>query len=553
MFCFQCEQTDRTGQTPGCAGARGNCGKTPVTADLQDLLVHAVKGIAQYASRARVLGAGDDDAARFVLFSMFTTLTNVNFTPTRFVSLLREAEGVRNRVRERYEEAARARGLVPEALSGPATWSPEPDLDGMLRQAAEVGVRAGLDVVGPDVVGLRALCLYGLKGVCAYAHHATVLGLHDPKVYAEVEDLLSFLADNPTDPDQLLERALRVGMLNLDVMRLLDAANTGTFGSPQPTAVRTTPVAGKAILVSGHDLKDLAALLEQTAGTGINVYTHGEMLPAHGYPALRAHEHLVGNYGGAWHEQQVEFARFPGPILMTSNCIIEPHLSYRHRIFTTGPVGWPGVRHLTEDFRPVIQAAMAMPGFAETEEPERAITVGFARDAVLSVTDRIVDAVRQGAVRHFFLIGGCDGPTPGRNYFTDLALSAPQDSVILTLGCNKYRFNDHDFGSIGGIPRLLDLGQCNDTYSAITIALRLAKEFGCDVNELPLTLALSWMEQKAVAVLLSLLALGIRNIHLGPDLPGFLTPNLVARIVDEFGLRTVGDPAEDIATALGRR
>ncbi|SHF85211.1 hydroxylamine reductase [Streptoalloteichus hindustanus] len=552
MFCFQCEQTDRTGSSPGCSGTRGNCGKTQPTADLQDLLVHAVKGIAQYASRARALGAADDDAARFVLFAMFTTLTNVNFTPTRFVALLREAKAVRDRVRDRYEEAARARGQQPETLTGPATWKAQPDLDGLLRQAAEVGVRSGLDVVGADVVGLRALCLYGMKGVCAYAHHATVLGLRDQKVYAEVEDILSFLADDPTDPDELLSRATRVGMLNLDVMRLLDAANTGSYGSPEPTAVRTTPVVGKAILVSGHDLKDLAVLLEQTAGTGINVYTHGEMLPAHAYPALRAHPHLVGNYGGAWHEQQHEFARFPGPILMTSNCIIEPHLSYRHRIFTTGPVGWAGVRHLTEDFEPVIQAAKAMPGFTTTE-PEKVVTVGFARDAVLSVVDRIVEAVRSGAVRHFFLVGGCDGPTPGRDYYGEFAENVPQDSLVLTLGCAKYRFNHKDFGDIGGIPRLLDLGQCNDTYSAITIALRLAEEFGCGVNELPMTLVLSWMEQKAIAVLLTLLALGIRNIHLGPELPGFLTPSLAARIVDQFGLRTTGEATTDVARALERQ
>lgn len=552
MFCFQCEQTDRTGTVPGCAGPLGNCGKTPETSDLQDLLIHAVKGIAQYAVKARALGAADDEAAGFILYAMFTTLTNVNFNPTRFTVLLQEAAAVRDRVRARYEEAARAQGLVPEQLAGPAAWAPAPDLEGLTAQAAEVGVDAGRDTVGEDVVGLRALNLYGLKGICAYAHHAHVLGRHSEEVFAGVEEALAYLAGDPTDPEDLLEHAIGLGHLNLSVMGLLDAANTGTFGAQQPTTVRTAPVAGKAILVSGHDLRDLAALLEQTKDTGINVYTHGEMLPAHGYPLLKAYPHLAGNYGGAWQDQQAEFAAFPGPILMTSNCIVEPHVSYRRRIFTTGPVGWPGVRHLTDgDFGPLIQAARALPGFPE-DEPEKLITVGFGRDAVLAVADQIIAAVKAGAIRHFFLIGGCDGPTVGRNYYGELASAAPDDTVLMTLGCAKYRFNGGQFGDIGGIPRLLDIGQCNDTYSAITIASALADAFDCGINDLPLTLALSWTEQKAVAVLLTLLALGVRNIHLGPSLPGFLTPALVGEIVERFGLRTIGDAREDLAGALER-
>ena len=552
MFCFQCEQTDRTGTVPGCAGPLGNCGKTPETSDLQDLLIHAVKGIAQYAVKARALGAADDEAAGFILYAMFTTLTNVNFNPTRFTVLLQEAAAVRDRVRARYEEAAHAQGLVPERLAGPAAWVPAPDLEGLTAQAAEVGVDAGRDTVGEDVVGLRALNLYGLKGICAYAHHAHVLGRESEEVFAGVEEALAYLAGDPTDPEDLLEHAIGLGHLNLSVMGLLDAANTGTFGAQQPTTVRTAPVAGKAILVSGHDLRDLAALLEQTKDTGINVYTHGEMLPAHGYPLLKAYPHLAGNYGGAWQDQQAEFAAFPGPILMTSNCIVEPHVSYRHRIFTTGPVGWPGVRHLTDgDFGPLIQAARALPGFPE-DEPEKLITVGFGRDAVLAVADQIIAAVKAGAIRHFFLIGGCDGPTVGRNYYGELASAAPDDTVLMTLGCAKYRFNGGQFGDIGGIPRLLDIGQCNDTYSAITIASALADAFDCGINDLPLTLALSWTEQKAVAVLLTLLALGVRNIHLGPSLPGFLTPALVGEIVERFGLRTIGDAREDLAGALER-
>ncbi|GGY97378.1 hydroxylamine reductase [Streptomyces poonensis] len=552
MFCYQCEQADRTGAVPGCAGPLGNCGKDPATADVQDLLIHSVKGIAQYASRARALGAGNDEAAGFILYSVFTTLTNVNFNPTRFVALLQEASDIRDRVRARYEEAARGRGLEPERLTGPAEWQPAPDLDGLLAQAPAFRVDAGLDLVGPDVVGLRSLHLYALKGICAYAHHAHVLGRHSTEVFGGVEDGLAYLAGEPADVDELLDRAIGLGRLNLAVMELLDAANTGTYGPQRPTAVRTTPVAGKAILVSGHDLRDLAALLEQTKDSGINVYTHGEMLPAHAYPLLKAYPHLAGNYGGAWQDQQREFARFPGPILMTSNCIIEPYPAYRRRIFTTGPVGWPGVRHLADgDFSPVVQAAKAMPGY-RTEGPERFITVGFGHDALLAAADQVVDAVRRGAIRHFFLVGGCDGPTVGRDYYRDVALGAPDDAVVLTLGCAKYRFNQHDFGAIDGIPRLLDLGQCNDAHSAVRIAQALADAFGCGIDELPLTLALSWTEQKAVAVLLSLLALGIRGIHLGPSLPAYLTPGLVAVLVDRFGLRTIGDPKTDIAAALER-
>ncbi|MHB9864212.1 hydroxylamine reductase [Streptomyces sp. YIM S03343] len=552
MFCYQCEQADRTGVVPGCAGPVGNCGKDPATAEVQDLLIHSVKGIAQYAVRARALGAPDDEAAAFVLSAMFTTLTNVNFNPTRFVALLQEAAAVRDRVRARYEDAAHDHGMEPDRLTGPALWQPAPDLEGLLTQAPAFRVDAGLDLVGPDVVGLRSLHLYALKGICAYAHHAHVLGKDSAQVFAGVEDGLAYLAGEPADVDDLLERAIGLGHLNLAVLELLDAANTGTFGAQEPTVVRTTPVAGKAILVSGHDLRDLAAVLMQTEGTGISVYTHGELLPAHAYPELRSYPHLVGNYGGAWQDQQREFAKFPGPILMTSNCIVEPYPAYRRRIFTTGPVGWPGVRHLADgDFTPLVQAAKAMPGF-RADAPERYITVGFGRDALLAAADDITDAVRRGAIRHFFLVGGCDGPTTGRDYYRDFALAAPDNAVVLTLGCGKYRFNQHDFGAIDGIPRLLDLGQCNDTHSAVRIAAALADAFDCGLNDLPLTIALSWTEQKAVAVLLSLLALGLRNIHLGPTLPAYLTPDLLGVLVDRFALRPVGDAKADVAAALQR-
>ncbi|SAL42820.1 hydroxylamine reductase [Caballeronia arvi] len=553
MFCYQCEQTDRTGAQQGCASAKGNCGKDATTADLQDLLVHAVKGLAQYNSLARAMGHADREADRFMLYAMFTTLTNVNFNAGRFVALLRDAGHHRDRVRSSYEAIAAAAGKPAQRPAGPAAWQPADDLMGLLAQAQTVGIDAGIETVGADVVGLRALVLYGLKGVCAYAHHAQVLGKENDGIYAGVEAALCFLAADPADTDSLLAQALQLGSLNLDVMALLDDANTGRFGAQEPGAVRITPVAGKAILVSGHDLGDLEALLEQTQGTGIRIYTHGEMLPAHAYPKLKSYAHLAGNYGGAWQDQQSDFANFPGPVLMTSNCIIEPRPQYRQRIFTTGPVGWPGVRHLeNHDFSVLIHAAKALPGFIETAE-EKTITVGFGRHAVLGVADKVIDAVKAGAIRHFFLIGGCDGAAPGRNYYTEFAEQAPDDTVVMTLGCNKYRFNQHAFGDIGGIPRLLDLGQCNDSYSAIRIATALADAFECGVNDLPLSLIVSWFEQKAAAVLLTLLALGIRNIRLGPTLPAFLTPNILAILVDKFAIQPIGDARSDLAAALSRK
>lgn len=551
MFCYQCEQTDRSGPTPGCSLVKGTCGKDETTAALQDLLIYQLKGIAQYATRARALEGGDDQAAAFLAYAMFTTLTNVNFHATRFVSLIGEATEVRDRVRRGYERAAAAAGQAPTVPDGPAGFIPADGTDALVAQAAALGVLAGVDTVGPDVVGLRALNLYGLKGICAYVHHAAVMGHTDQGIFADVERALAYLAGDPTDIEELLDHALGLGRTNLVVMRLLNDANIAMYGTPTPTTVRTTPVAGKAILISGHDFPGLIALLEQTEGTGINVYTHGEMLPAHGYPILKAYRHLAGNYGGAWQNQQVDFARFPGPIVMTSNCIIEPRPAYRQRIFTNGPVGWPGVRHLTDhDFRAVIRAAQALPGFTETA-PERTITVGFGHHAVLGAADTIIDAVRDGRLRRFFVIGGCDGSAPGRDYYRRYADSTGDDTVIMTMGCAKYRFNDLDFGQVAGLPRLLDIGQCNDSYSAIQIALALAEAFDCGVNDLPLSLVLSWFEQKAVAVLLTLLALGIRDISVGPTLPAFLTPAAAAIVTERFGLRQVGDdPAADLAREL---
>ena len=551
MFCYQCEQT---AQGTGCT-AHGVCGKDPETAALQDLLVHAIKGIARYAHRARQLGAADREIDAFVCAALFATLTNVNFAPERFEAMLHQAARLRDRARALYEDAARKAGRSPEQLNGPATWTPAADLDGLIRQGEDVTIARRLDAHGPDVAGLQELVTYGLKGMAAYADHARILGVEDDEVYAFFHETLDWLADDPTDVQALTARALKVGEVNLKVMGMLDEANTGAYGHPEPTEVRVTPVAGKCIVVSGHDLKDLADLLEQTAGQGINVYTHGEMLPCLAYPGLKKHPHLVGNYGGAWQDQRQEFDEFPGAILMTTNCLQKPKDSYKDRIFTTGLVGWPGVAHIDadekgrKDFTPVIEAARAAPGFAEDAEP-RTITIGFARHAVMGVADQVVEAVKGGAVKRFYLIGGCDGAKPGRNYYTEFAQAVPDDCVILTLACGKYRFNKLPFGDIGGIPRLLDVGQCNDAYSAIQIALALAKAFDCEVNDLPLSMILSWYEQKAVVILLTLLHLGIQDMRLGPSLPAFVGPNVLDVLVGQFALKPISTPQEDLAATL---
>jgi len=546
MFCYQCEQTTRTETGAGCATAKGVCGKDEATADLQDLLIYQLKGIGQYSSRLHGLGKADAAADHFILFALFTTLTNVNFNRTRFVELIAEAARIRDRVRAAYMEAMPG----AEPLSGPAAFIPAADLPGLLKQASVASVRAGIELVGEDVVGLRSLVLYGLKGVAAYAHHAGVLGQSSEEVGAGIAHALDLLATDPTDIGVLLNEAIALGNLNFKVMGMLDAANTGTFGTPEPTQVRTTPVAGKAILVSGHDLRDLHAILEAVKGTDIRVYTHGELLPAHSYPKLKAYPNLAGNYGSAWQNQQLEFAAFPGPIVMTSNCLIEPQPAYRNRIFTAGPVGWPGVRHISNgDYTMVVQAANALPGFAETA-PEKTILIGFGKDTVLGVADKVIEAVKSGAVKHFFLIGGCDGAAPGRNYYTDFAEKAPKDTILLTLGCGKFRFNREDMGDINGVPRVLDIGQCNDAYSAIQIATAVAGALGCGVNDLPLHYAISWFEQKATAVLLTMLHLGIRKIHLGPTLPQFLTPEVLGVLVENFDIRPTGDVHEDLERML---
>ena len=547
MYCYQCEQTKNG---TGCT-EHGVCGKDPATAALQDLLVHVTKGVGAYAHRARQFDARDPEIDRFAVEALFTTVTNVNFDPERLGGLLDRAVEIRNRAKMLYEDSARTAGEEPDSLDGIAAWQPAATLDRRLAQEAEISIGARKVRLGDDAVGLQELLSYGLKGAAAYADHALILGQEDESVWAYVHEALAFLADEPVDIEQLTAMCLRCGEVNLRVMELLDTANTGAYGDPEPTAVRIEPIAGKAILVSGHDLRDLEELLAQTEGTGINVYTHGEMLPAHGYPGLKKHAHLAGNYGGAWQDQQAEFDAFPGAILMTTNCIQKPRDGYVGRVFTSGLVAWPGVTHITDrDFAPVIAAALAADGFAG-DGPDRTITVGFARNAVLGVADAVVRAVKDGAIRHFFLIGGCDGAKPGRNYYTELAQAVPDDCVILTLACGKYRFNKLDFGDIGGLPRLLDIGQCNDAYSAIRIALALADAFDTDVNSLPLSLILSWYEQKAVVILLTLLHLGIRGIRLGPSLPAFVTPTVLDVLVKMFDLAPITTPDEDLATILG--
>lgn len=546
MYCFQCEQTTRSPAGNGCHELKGVCGKDATTADLQDLMIYGLQGIAQYAKRLRQLDDKQTKADEFILYALFTTLTNVNFNATRFQQLIKETGKWRDELKSKYLAAT----SQPGDLQGPALWQPASDMPGLLLQAKDAAVNLELQELGEDIIGLRAMLLYGVKGAAAYAYHALMLGYRDDAIYAGFEDALDFMASHPQNADELLGWCLKIGELNYKVMEMLDAANTGNFGAQEINTVNIAPVKGKAILVSGHDMHDLAQLLEQTKGLGINVYTHGEMLPAHAYPKLKAYPHLVGNYGTAWQNQQHEFAAFPGPILMTSNCIVEPANSYRQRIFTAGPVGWPGLRHIGNgDFSPLIEAAQALPGFSE-DAPQKLITVGFGRDTVLSVADKVIDAVKTGAIKHFFLVGGCDGAAPGRNYFTEVAEQAPKDTVVMTLGCGKYRFNTHDFGDIGGIPRLLDIGQCNDAYSAIQIASALANAFECGVNDLPLSLMISWFEQKAVAVLLTLLSLGIRGIRLGPTLPAFLTPALLAKLGEAYDLKPIGVAADDLRDAM---
>ena len=551
MFCVQCEQTLHSSAGAGCRFARGVCGKTAEVSDLQDALVRALLAVSAHAAAAEQLGLSDPEADAFVPQALFATLTNVNFDPDRIVGYARKAQALRDGLRARVRATCAERGIPLPVLPALAETDGPAEAAALIAAARLVPLNRDLARIGEDVLGLRLLCLYGLKGIAAYMEHARVLGQTDAQVTAGFHRHMAFLASDPEDAGALFAEALAIGKLNFRVMEMLDAGATGTFGHPVPTAVNRRPVAGRAILVSGHDLHDLLRILEQTAGRGINVYTHGEMLPAHAYPAFKAYPHLVGNYGSAWQNQQTEFAAFPGAIVMTSNCLIDPGVgAYADRIFTRSIVGWPGVRHIEgEDFSEVIARAEALPGFAADEAPVTQLT-GFGRTTLLEAAPTVIEKVKAGAIRHFYLIGGCDGTRGERSYYADLARALPQDTVVLTLGCGKFRLDGIDFGTVDGLPRLLDLGQCNDAYAAIRLALALAEAFGCGVNDLPLTLVLSWFEQKAIVILLTLLALGVRDIRVGPTAPGFLTPGLVATLNAEFGLRLISTPEETLAETL---
>ncbi len=546
MFCYQCEQT-RGGVA--CTEL-GVCGKTEAAAELQDLLFNQAVGISQYAAAAGQLGATDRAIDHFVLDALFTTVTNVNFDESTIFALTQSAGSVREKAKALYEQAVSTAGKTAASFAGPAAIDSPATMQDAINEGRLVTIQKRQQALGEDAAGIQELIAYGIKGLAAYAHHAMRLGYENAEIYADIHQAMAFLAVEKPALDDLLGWALKTGEINYKVMELLDSAHTTELGHPEPTVVRTTTVKGKAILVSGHDLEDLKGLLEATKDRGVNIYTHGEMLPAHAYPELKKYPHLVANYGGAWQKQAKEFSKFPGSILMTTNCIQQPRSEYEGRIYTTGLVQWPGVKHLQNgDWEPLIAAALAEPGFTEDEEKKTTMT-GFGHKSTLGVADKVIDAVKAGQIKHFFLVGGCDGAKPGRNYYTDFCQQVPDDCVILTLACGKFRFNKLEFGDIGGIPRLLDMGQCNDAYSAIKVASALANAFECGVNDLPLSMVLSWYEQKAVAILLTLLWLGIKDIRLGPSLPAFVTPPVLNVLVEKFGIKPITTPEEDLQTIL---
>ena len=543
MFCYQCEQT---AHGKGCTKL-GVCGKTPEIANLQDLLIFQVKGISCYGKVLMENGAHmDKTVVSFIENVLFTTLTNVNFDVDAHLELLRESQRIKEQVREMAGRSSNPTGHAGYDL-------PESKSD-MLRDAPLAGIMYD-NTLDPDIRSLRQTIIYGLKGISAYGHQARELGYYSD----EVDDFyllgLEATTDDSLTVEELIRMTMRTGEMALAVMKKLDEANTTIYGNPYPHKVDVTIKKGPFIIVSGHDLKDLEMLLEQTKDMGINIYTHGEMLPCHGYEGLKKYPHLIGNFGGAWQEQQKQFDNLPGCILMTTNCLMRPRESYKDRIYSTNVVGWEGVKHIgknekgEKDFSEIIKQALELGGFREDQE-KKEILVGFGHAAALSQADKIVEAVKGGQIRHFFLIGGCDGARPGRNYYTEFAQMVPKDCVILTLACGKYRFNKLDFGEVAGLPRLLDVGQCNDVYSAVRIATALADAFETDVNGLPLSMIVSWYEQKAVADLLALLSLGVHNIYLGPTLPAFLSPNVLQYLTDTFHLRQISNAEDDIKTCL---
>jgi len=540
MFCWQCEQT-RNGT--GCDNG-GVCGKKPEISDLQDLLRFVLEGLSRAALAARAKGFVDRTIDRFTVGAVFSTITNVEFDPERIRELILKAVEYRDLLKDKAGQNCDC----PEI-----TFKPAATLEGLIEQAQKATWR---DLDDPVVLSMRETAIYGLKGLCAYADHASVLGHEDEKIFDFVYECLAATRDKSLSLDDWLKMALKVGEMNVLTMKVLDEANTGTYGHPVPTKVPLGHKAGKCILVSGHDLKDLKMLLEQTEGKGINIYTHGEMLPAHGYPGLKKYPHFYGHFGTAWQNQTAELPQFPGPVLFTTNCIQRPGPVTHDRTYTTGLVGWPGLPQINadqtghKDFGPMIEKALSLPGF-EKDEDKGEVMVGFGHNAVLGVADKVIAAVKAGQIRRFMLVAGCDGAKPGRNYYTDMVDKAPKDVVILTLACGKFRFFDHQLGDIGGIPRLLDIGQCNDAYSAVVIAQALAEAFNCGINDLPLSFIISWYEQKAAAVLLSLLYLGVKNIHLGPTLPAFIHPDILKVLNEKLGIRPIGTAEADLKEIFG--
>jgi hydroxylamine reductase len=542
MFCYQCEQTFGG---KGCTKS-GVCGKTSEIANLQDLLIYQLKGISCYAKplieQGKII---DKEIVKFVENGLFTTLTNVNFDAEVHVKLLKESQKIKEALRDQAPK-----GQYPEA----ATYKLSDTKEAMLKDSVKAGIMYDQDL-DADIRSLRSTILYGLKGVSAYGHQARFIGYNSDQV-----DHFYFLGLEATTNDNLtledmIRMTMRTGDMSVEVMKVLDEANTTKYKNPSPHKVNVNIKKGPFIIVSGHDLRDLEMLLEQTDGKGINIYTHGEMLPAHGYPALKKYKHLVGNYGSAWQNQQKEFDGIPGCILMTTNCLMRPRETYKDRIFTTSVVGWDGVKYIgvsedgTKDFSEIINKALELGGFKEDQEVKE-ILVGFGHHETLSHAEAIVNAVKEGKLRHFFLIGGCDGARPGRSYYTEFAQMVPEDCIILTLACGKYRFNKLDFGTVAGLPRLLDIGQCNDAYSAVRIATALADAFDTDVNSLPLSIILSWYEQKAVADLLALLSLGINGMLLGPSLPAFISPNVLQYLVETFNIKPISTPKDDLKSSL---
>ncbi|MGF1489473.1 MAG: hydroxylamine reductase [Prochloraceae cyanobacterium] len=540
MFCNQCEQTARG---EGCK-KWGACGKSPEVEALQKLLVYSLRGLSEVANQASKLGKDTRKIDIFICKTLFATLTNVNFDPDRFVNYIYESITLRDALK------ADLPIIKPSTL---VEFLPANSTENLVKQGKDAELKfIAQSQNNVDIFSLKLTILYGLKGIASYVYHASKLGQEDREVYTFIRQTLAELSDRDKSLDDWLETALNVGKINLRAMELLDAGHTINYGHPVPTKVPLNHKIGKAILISGHDLKDLEKLLEQTKNTGITVYTHGEMLPAHGYPKLKQkYPHLYGHYGTAWQNQTREFAQFPGAIVMTTNCLMPPHQSYRDRVFTCGSVGYPGLIHLKDDdFSLAIETALKLPGFTEASEP-RSVTTGFARHAVLNVAEDLIKAIERGDIRHLFLVGGCDGAKATRNYYSEFVEKVPPDCLVLTLACGKFRFFDKELGDIGGIPRLMDVGQCNDAYSAIHIALAMANAFKVGVNELPLSMIISWYEQKAVAILLTLLYLNIKNIRLGPTLPAFISPRVFALLQQKYNLQAIASPEKDLAACLG--